>query len=160
VSTDPQKQDQSEDRQTALRAFSKLEEAIRLIEETLAERSSLKVLQLDQMLRALAKGMQLLALKDSELDLPTLVLKHEWYVGQRLYVRGRRLADSACAFTVLDSQEIPEGVVIFGQMRLTNVMPGGIVGLDLELRPKRSKLAWHIRAIDRDVETDFSLSMI
>ena len=154
MSTDPQKQDQSEDRQAALRAFSKLEEAIRLIENALAERPRLKVLQLDPMLRALAKGMQLLALKDSELDLPTLVLKHEWYVGQPLYVRARRLADSACAFTVLDSQEIPEGVVICGQMRNTNVMPGEVVGLDLELKRKHSKLAWHIRAIDRDVDTD------
>lgn len=156
MTTDPQSDDPStkalvEDQRIALSAFAKLDEAFRLIGEALAERPSLKVLELDPMLRSLAKGLQILALKDSELDLPTLVLKHEWFVGQRLYVRAKLRDDSECAFTVLASQDIPEGVVIFGQKRNMNVIPGETVGLDLELTRRRSKLAWHIRAIDRDV---------
>lgn len=132
----------------ALDAFDKLETAYRLIREALAERPSLQVVELDPLLNALTEGMQILALKDSELDLPMLMMKHEWSIGQRFYVRARVGDDSHTAFVVLPAQDIPEGVVICAQSPRLGLCKGQVVGLNLDLRRKHLKAAWHIRAID------------
>lgn len=135
-------------RQGALNAFEKLEAACRLIQEAVAERPSLQVLDLGPLLRTVADGMRILALKDSELDLPGLILKHEWCVGQRFYVRAKVEDPSGPTFLVLAGQDIPEGVLISARRTVPNLLPGQTVGLDLEIRRRSSKRAWHIRAVD------------
>jgi hypothetical protein len=74
------------DRANALAVFEKIEKAIRLIDEAIKERPSLKVLQVEPLLRSLADGLRILSTKNSELDLQGLMLKHGWRVGQRFYV--------------------------------------------------------------------------
>src|SRR5207248_2817705 len=132
-----------------LATFEKLENAFRLIEEALREQPSLKILQFDPMLRALADGLKVLSMKDSELDVADLMLKHEWFIGQRFYIRARVQDSSAPIFVVLPAQDIPEGVMISGHLQKAQLITGQVVGLVLEIRRKYHTPAWHIQKIDR-----------
>lgn len=134
-------------KQNALAAFDKLQEAFTLIQKALSECPSFKVLDLAPMLRSLAEDMRILAIKDSELDLRSLMLKHEWRIGDRFYVRARVLDASAPSFTIVPGQDLPEGVVVSGHLRKPVLQSGQMVALDLEIRRRQSKAAWHFRAV-------------
>lgn len=136
------------ERSRAIDAFYKIETAVRLIGDAIADYPRLEALQLDPLLRELSQGMQILALDDSELDLQGLMLKHEWKVGQRFYARAKVQDGSHSKFLVLAAQEIPENIVITGHVRRLELGQWQVVGLHLEIRRKDSKPAWHIRAID------------
>ena len=137
-------------RESELSAFEKLHRAIELIETAIKERPSLKALQLEPLIRTLAEGLHVLSAKDSELDLRALMLKHQWRVGQRFYVRVTVRNVSDCSFVVLPAQDIPEGVVILGNIRLRDVTPGAPVALDLEITRGVRRVAWRIRALDHE----------
>lgn len=138
----------ADERSGAIDAFEKIETAVRLIRDAIADYPRLEALQLDPLLRELSQGMQILALDDSELDLRGLMLKHEWKVGQRFYVRAKVQDGSHSRFLVLAAQDVPENIVITGHVRRPELRRWQIVGLDLEIRRKDSNPAWHIRAID------------
>ena len=138
------------DRANALAVFEKIEKAIRLIDEAIKERPSLKVLQVEPLLRSLADGLRILSTKNSELDLQGLMLKQGWRVGQRFYVRVVARVGSECSFVVLPAQDIPEGVVIIVKTRKLQLADGEPVALDLEIKRGAKRTSWHIRAIDRE----------
>lgn len=135
-------------RTAALTAFDKLERASELIEQALQDRPDLKVLQLDPLLRSLAEGMRFLTAKDSELDLPGLMVKHGWRVGQSFFVRATVSANQRMEFVVAAAQEIPEGVRIAAKVpaRLT-VREGEQVALDVDIKRSSQRPVWRIRAI-------------
>ena len=138
------------DRTNTLDAFGKLEMASHLIQEALFERPSLRVLQLDPMLRTLAEGLRVLSLTDSELDLSGLILKHEWSYGQSFYVRAICHKSTDHSFEVIAGQDVPEGVVIEATPRHTSLIDNGArVGLDIKLHRQGYGMPhWRIRAID------------
>lgn len=137
-------------RANAMSAFEKLHGAIQLIEEALKERPSLEALQLEPLLRTLAEGLRVLSAQDSELDLWSLMLKHQWTRGQRFYVRVTVRDVSDGSFVVLPDQDIPKGVVILLNRRQRDLTPGETVALDLEITRGPRHVAWRIRAIDRE----------
>lgn len=138
----------ADERSSALNAFDKIDTAVRLIRDAIAEHPRLDSLQLEPLLRELSQGMQILALDDSELDLQGLMLKHQWKVGQRFYVRAKVQDGSHSKFLVLAAQDIPENIVITGHVRRWNWGQWQVVGLHLVIKRKDSMPAWHIRAID------------
>jgi len=139
------------DRANALATFEKIERAIELIEEAIKERPILKDLQMEPLLRSLAVGLRILSSKDSELDLQGLMLKHEWRVGQRFFVRVEVRSASECSFVVLPGQDIPEGIVVaLGNRRHLDVQDGEHVALNLEIHKSAKRVGWRIRAIDRE----------
>ena len=141
----------SGDRATFLAAFEKLERAFDLTEQAIKECPRLKTLQLDPLLRSLAEGLRFLAANDSELELPALMLKHEWFVGQRFYVRVVSQLSPQPIFVVLPQQDIPEGVRIAAKApRRMPVRDGEQLALDLQITRSSRKVSWHIRAIDRE----------
>lgn len=76
-----------DDRTKSLATFEKLERALRLVEEAVKEHPSLKDLQLEPLMLSLADGLRIFSAKNSELNLQDLILKYDWWVGQRFYVR-------------------------------------------------------------------------
>lgn len=137
-------------REQALSSFQKLDCAIQLIEEALAEQPSLKTLQLEPMLRSLSLGLRILSAKDFELDLKGLTMKHGWRVGQHFYVRCSVQTTLPVTFRVLPGEDLPEGILIPASRRTLTLSAGERVGLKLELRRRHRQIAWHIRAIDHD----------
>jgi hypothetical protein len=140
-----------DDRTVSLAAFAKLEQAIALTEEAIKECPRLKVFQLDPLLRTLAQALRFLSAKDSELDLPALMVKHEWRVGQRFYVRVISQFSPEPTFVVLPQQDIPEGVRIVAKIpKRMPVEAGERVALDLEITRGPARVSWRIRALDRE----------
>lgn len=139
------------DRSKSLSAFDKINCAIKLIEEAVKQCPSLEGLQMGPLLRALSAGLQILSEKDSQLKLPDLMIKHGWSVGQRFFVRVSVFSVSECSFSVKPDQDIPEGVVIFGNKRNLSLEIGESIAIDLEIRRRKTqRVFWHIRAIDRE----------
>ncbi len=139
------------DRSKSLSAFDKINCAIKLIEEAVKECPNLDGLQMGPLLRTLSAGLQILSEKDSQLKLPDLMVKHGWSVGQRFFVRVSVLSVSECLFSVKQNQDIPEGVVIYGNKRNLLLEIGENIAVDLEIRRhKTQRVFWHIRAIDRE----------
>lgn len=140
-----------DDRASSLSTFEKIERAMRLVEEAVKERPSLKQLQIESLMRSFAEGLRILSAKNSELDLQALMVKYGWHVGQRFYVRVRSRMSPDLSFSVLPSQDIPDGVVIVAKIRRNmEVRDGELVALDLEIKRGVRKVAWHIRALDRE----------
>ena len=79
------------------------------------------------------------------------MVKHGWSVGQRFFVRVSVLSVSECLFSVKPNQDIPEGVVIYGNKRNLLLEIGENIAVDLEIRRhKTQRVFWYIRAIDRE----------
>lgn len=131
-----------------LDAFDKLETALSLIREAIELCPRLEALQLNPLSRELAAALQILSLRDSELDLAGLMMKHDWSVGQHFYVRCEILEGSQSDFVVLPDQDLPEGIVIATQKRGFDLPPGKSVCIDLLIKRKGANVVWHIRAID------------
>ena len=135
-----------------LETFAKLENAFRLIEEAIKEQPKLKILQFDPMLRALADGLKLLGMKDCDLSLSDLMIKYEWFSGQRFFVRALTRTSPEVSFVVASNQDFPEGVVIdsFTGGRFNNLKDGDLVALHIEIKRAGIKRKWHIRSLDRE----------
>ena len=139
------------DQSKSLSAFDKISCAIKLIEEAVKQCPSLDGLQMGSLLRTLSAGLLILSEKDSQLKLPDLMMKYGWSVGQRFFVRVSVFSVSECSFSVKPDQDIPEGVVIFGNKRYLPLEIGESIAIDLEIRRhKNQRVFWHIRAIDRE----------
>ena len=139
------------DRSKSLSAFDKINCAIKLIEEALKQCPNLDSLQMGPLLRTLSAGLQILSEKDSKLQLPDLMVKHGWSAGQRFFVRVSVFSVSECSFSVKPDQDIPEGVVIFGNKHNLSLEIGESIEINLEIRRRKNRTVyWHIRAIDRE----------
>ena len=139
------------DQSKSLSAFDKIDCAIKLIKEAVKEFPNLNSLQMESLLRTLSAGLLILSEKDSQLKLPDLMMKYGWSVGQRFFVRVSVFSVSECSFSVKSGQDIPEGVVIFGNKRNLSLEIGESIAIDLEIRRhKNQRVFWHIRAIDRE----------
>ena len=169
------------DRSKSLSAFDKINCAIKLMNEAVKEypkdilyldryceiRSLLKLklpeecnkdilyldryLEIRSLLITLSAWLQILSQNSSQLKLPDLIIKHGWFVGQRFYVRVSVLSVSELSFSVKPDQDIPEGVVIFGNKRNMSLEIGESIAIDVDTRRRENRTVyWRIRAIDRE----------
>src|SRR3569833_1199027 len=140
-----------DDRMKSLAAFEKLERAMQLVDEVIKEYPKLKDLQVGPLLRSFADGLKIFSAENSELGLQELMVRHDWWVGQRFYVRTISRANPEQSFIVLPKQDIPEGVVIIAKLRKgIQARDGQAVAIDLEIIRTDRKPKWWIRAIDHE----------
>lgn len=139
-----------QDMNDALSPAEKIEQAIHLLKAAMQELPLLKDIQFEPLVRSLEEGLRIVISEDSDLDLRTLMLKHEWYCSQRFYVRAVVRSVTACTFVVLPDQDIPEGIIIQGTNRNFAIRDGEHVALDLVIKRGVRQPKWFIRAVERE----------